>query len=109
MQIQEVKVVAVSALFLEVGEERLWRDVYVESLWVPEFWNPRILNDGENKLRSIAPRRIVGAAVNALGLMRHFRSRADDGRRIVINPRFIGSNTSWFGEIRAIARCVSCH
>ena len=60
MQHQEVEVegVANGAPHLEVDEERLWRDVGVERLWVPAFSHPCILNDDEDKLRSLAPRRL---------------------------------------------------
>ena len=109
MQRQEVEVVEASALCLEVEEERLWRDVCVECFWVPEFLHPRILDDDEDKMRSLAPHRLVGAAVGALGLVRRFRAHSDDGRGIVINHLIVGSYAFWFGELCAIACCVSCH
>ena len=71
--------------------------------------NPHILNDGEDKLRIIALRRLVGAAVGALDLVLRFRVRADNGRGIVINRCVVGFDACWFGELRAISRCVSCH
>ena len=58
MQRQEVEGLATSAPRLEFGDERLWRDVGVERLWVPVFSHPCILNDDEDKLRSLAPRRL---------------------------------------------------
>ena len=97
------------APLLEVGEERLWCEVCVERFWVPKFLHPRILDDGEDKLRSLATRRLVGAAVGALGLVRPFRARAYDGCGIVIDGRVVGSDAFCFGKIRAIARCVGCH
>ena len=78
---------------LDMGEERLWRDVCVERLYFPEFSHPRILDDGEDKLLSLAPRCLVGAAVGALGLVRRFRARTDKGRSIVIKCRVVGSDT----------------
>ena len=74
MQHQEVEVegVANGAPHLEVDEERLWRDVGVERLCVPEFLHPRILNDVKDKLRSLAPLYLVGATVITLRLVRRF-------------------------------------
>ena len=92
-----------------MGKERLWRKIRVERLWVPEFSYPHTLDDGEDKLCSLAPCCLVGAAVGALGLVYRFRARADDGCGIVINCRVIGSDTCWFGRLGAIARFVSCH
>ena len=90
MQRQEVKGVATGAPHLEVGEKRLLCDIGVERLWVPEFLHPRILDDGKDKLHSLTPRRLVGATVGALGIVRRFR--ADDGRGIVIYCRIVGSD-----------------
>ena len=109
MQCHEVEGVADGATQLEVEEERLWRDVYVERFWVPEFLHPHIFDDGKDKLCSLAPRRLVGAAVGVLGLVCRFRARADDSRVIVINLRVVGSDACWFGELRTISRCVICH
>ena len=94
---------------LEAGKERLWHDVCVECFWVPELSYPSILDDVEDKLRSLVAHRLVGAVVVALGLVRRFRARADEGNGIVINRRAVGSNTCWFGKLRSIAHCVSCH
>ena len=109
MQSQEFKVVSAGAPCLEVGEECLWRDVCVGLSWVPEFLQPRSLDYGKDKLCGFAPRRLVGAAVGALGLVRRFCARADDGGSIVINCRVVGSNACWFVKLCAIACCVSCH
>ena len=98
MQSQEFKDVAAGSPRLEVGEERLWHDVCVEHFWVPEFLYPRILDDGKDKLRSLAPRCLVGAAVGALGLVRRFRARADDDCGIVINCRVVGSDACWLAN-----------
>ena len=100
---------ATSAPRLEVGEERHWRDVGVECLCIPDFLHPHILDDGKDKMCSLAPRRLEGAAVGALGLVRRFRTRADDGRGIVIDCCVVGSDACWLGKLRAIARYVSCH
>ena len=97
------------APLLEVVEERLWRDVCVKRFWVSEFLHPRILVDGKNKLCSLAPRHLVGAAVGTLVRVHCFRARADNGRGIVINCPVVGSDACWFGKICAIARCVSYH
>ena len=109
MQCQEVEGVASGAPLLEVEDERLWHDVCLERFWVPEFLHPHILNDGEDTLLILAPRRLVGAAVGTLGLVRRFRVCADNGRGIVIDSRVAGSGACLFSELHAIARCVSCH
>ena len=75
MQQQEVEGMSTCAPHLEVGEKRLWCDVGVKILHVPEFPHPRILDDGEDELSSLLPRRLVGAAVGALGFVRSFRAR----------------------------------
>ena len=90
-----------------MGEESLWRDVSVKRLWVPELSHPRILDDGKNKLHSLAPRRLVCDVVGGLGLVRRFCACADDSRSIFINCCVIGSDACWFGELCAIERCVS--
>ena len=69
IQCQEFEGVADRAPFLEVAEERLWCDICVERFLVPEFSHPRILDYGKDKLHSIAPRCLVGAAVGTLGLV----------------------------------------
>ena len=92
MQSPYVQGVATSAPRLEVREERLWRDVGVERLCVPEFLHPRILDDGEDELCSLALCCLIGAAVGALGLVRRFCSRADDRHGIFIDCRVIGSD-----------------
>ena len=52
---------------------------------------------------------LVGSAVDALGFVRPFRARADDGRGVVIDRRVVGAHSCGFGEICAIARCVRYH
>ena len=94
---------------LEAGKKRLRRDVGVERLRVLEFSHPHILDDGEDELRSLSPRRLLGAAFSAHGFVCRFRARVDDGCGIVIDRRVVGSNTCWFGELCAIARCVRRH
>ena len=107
MKCQDVKGVAEGAPRLEVGEERLWRTVYVECFWVPEFSHPCIIHNGEDKLRSLAPRRLVGAGIVALGPVHRFCARADNNRGIVIDRHVVGSDAFWFGKLHAIAHCVS--
>ena len=94
---------------LEVGKKHLWRDVSEKRLSVLELPHPRILNDGEDELNSLSPRRLVGSAVDALGLVRRFHAHADNVRGIVINLRVVGVNACGFGELCAIARCVRRH
>ena len=55
---------------LEVGEQRLWRDVSVKSLRVSEFLHPRVFDDSKDELHSILPRCLVGSAVGSLGFVR---------------------------------------
>ena len=109
MQCQEVEGVATIAPRLEVGKERLWSYIGVERLWVPEFLHPCILDDNEDKLRSLAPHRLVGAAVGALGLVSRFRQCTDNGHGIFIYSRVIVSDMFWFGKLRAIAHCLRYH
>ena len=94
---------------LEVGQKRLWCDVGVKNLSVSEFPHQRILNNGEDDLRSISPRRLVGAAFSELGLVRRFRARTDDGSGIFIDCHILGANTCGFDELQTLACCVSCH
>ena len=56
MQLQEVKGMENCAPHLEVGEKRLWHDVGIKCLHFSEFPHPRIINDGEDELRSLSPR-----------------------------------------------------
>ena len=93
MQRQEVEGVATCAPRLEVGKKPLWRDVGVKCLCVSEFPHPRILDDGKDELCSILPRCLVGASVGALGLVRRFRSRADDGCGIVTDRHILGAKS----------------
>ena len=95
---------ATSTPLLEVGKERLLRDIGVERLWVPDFLHTHIFDGGKDKLRILTPRRLLGATVGALGLVRRFRARADD-----IDCCVVGSNACWFGELRVIAHFVSFH
>ena len=53
--------------------------------------------------------RLVGAMVGALGLVRRFCARAEDGHDITIDRRVVGSNVCWFGKLCDIARCVGFH
>ena len=69
MQLQEVECMTTHAPCLEVGKKRLWRDVGVKHLSVSEFPHPRILNDGEDELRSLSTCCLVGVAVGALGIV----------------------------------------
>ena len=85
MQRQEVKGIATCAPRLELRKKRIWRDVGVKCLGLLEFPHPRILDDGEDELCSLSPRRLVGAAVGTLGLVSHFCARTDVGRGIVID------------------------
>ena len=85
MKHQEVEGLVTVAPRLEVGKERLWRNIGVERLWVPEFFQPRILDGSKDKLCSLAPLRIVDASFGVFVLVRRFRARADDGRGIVLN------------------------
>ena len=109
MQRQEVEGMETCAPHLEVGEKLLWSDVGVERLCVSKFLHPRILSNGEDELLSLWPRRLVGAAVDALGLVRRFCARADNGCGIVIDCRVVVSNACGFGKLRAIVRCLHCH
>ena len=79
-----------SAPHLEVNEECLWRDVCLECFWVREFLHPCILDDGEDKLRNLVQRCLIGTVVRTLGLVRRFFARADDGCGIVIDRRVAG-------------------
>ena len=72
------------APFLEVGEQHLWIDVSLKSLRVSEFLHPHLCDDGENKLRSLLPLRLVSAAVVSLVLVRCFRARMDNVYGIII-------------------------
>ena len=83
---------AAGAPRLEVYKESLWRNVCVEGFWDPEFSHLRILDDGEDKLISLAPRCFVGATVGALGLVRHSHARAYNGRGIFIDHFVVGSD-----------------
>ena len=109
MQRQEVEGMATYAPHLEVGKKRLWRNAGVEHIRVLELSRPRILDDGEDELRSLLLHRPVNALVGSLGLVSRFRAQADDGRGIVIDHRVVGANICWFGELRAIVCCVCCH
>ena len=109
MQHQEVEGMATCALCLEVDEKCLWFNVGIKSLCDLELPHPRTLDDGEDELRSLLPRRLVGAAVGSIGFVRRFRAHADDGRGIVINRCVVGANSCWFNEFRSIACCVRCH
>ena len=109
MQRQEVESGTNGSPCLEVGEEGLWSNVGVERLRVPEFVHPHIIDDGKDKLRSLAPRLFVGAAVGALGLVCRFWAHAANGRCIVIDCHAVVSDPCWFSELCAIARCVRCH
>ena len=84
-------------------------NVGVERLRVSEFLHPCILNNGEDELRSLLPLRLIGVAVGALGLVRHFRARVDDGSGIVIDLHIVGSNACWFRKLRVILHCIHCH
>ena len=109
MQRQEVEGMATCAPHLEVDEKRLWCNIGVKRLRVSEFPHPHILDDGKDELCSLLPCHLVGAAVGALGFVRHFRARADDSLGIVIDCCIVGDNLCGFGELRSIARCVLCH
>ena len=112
MQSQKVEGMATCAPRLEVGNKCIWCDVSVKRLHVLDLPHPHIFDSGEDELRSLSSRRLVGAAVvvvGAVGFVRHFSARADDSRGIVINSRVVGANSCGFGKIRAIARCVRCH
>ena len=100
---------ATCAPHLKVGEKRLWGDVGLKRLSVLEFLHPHIIDDKEDELRSLSPRRLLGAAVGALGLVHCFRSQAYNSNVISINRRVVGANAYGFGKHCAIARCVSCH
>ena len=91
---------------LEVGNQRLWINVSVQSLRVSEFPHPRVFNNGEDKLHNILPRRFVGATVVSLGFLHYFRARTDDGTGIGIDRRVIIANSCGFDEFCAVARCV---
>ena len=82
---------------LEVGKKRFWRDVGVERLRVSEFLHPHILYNGKDELRRLSPRRLVGAAAGALGFVRRFRARADNGRGIFIDRCVVCSKACRFG------------
>ena len=73
------------------------------------FPHPHILDNSKDDLPSLSPRRLVGAAVGALGCVRCFRACADNSRGIFIDSHVLGANLCGFGELRTIARCVSCH
>ena len=94
---------------LEVGNQRLWSNVSVKSIRVSEFPHPSVFNNGKDKLCSLSPRRLVGAAVGSLGFVRCFRARTDNGRGIVINLRILSANSCGFDEFRAVVRSVRCH
>ena len=100
---------ATGAPHLDVAEERLWHGVGVERPWFPDLSHSLILNDGEDKLLSLVLRRLIGAAVGALGLVRRFRACADDSRDIIIDYCVVGYNACCFGKLCSIARCVSFH
>ena len=61
---------ATCAPHLEVIKKRLWCNVGVKRLSVSEFPHPHILDDGKDELRSVSPRRLVGAAVSTLVFLR---------------------------------------
>ena len=100
---------ATCAPCLEVGEQRLWRDVSIESLRVLEFLHPRVFHDGEDELRSLSPRRLVGNAVGALGFVRGFCAHTNDGRGIIIYCYVVSPPSCGFYELHSVARCVLCH
>ena len=94
---------------LEVGEQRLWRNVSIESLRVLEFPHSCVFDDREDELCSILPRRLVGTALGPLGSVRGFRARTDDGHGIVDNRRVVSSRSCGFNKFRSVACCVRCH
>ena len=109
MQCQEVEGMATCVTQLEMGEQRLWRDVSVKSLCVLEFLHPRVFDDGKDELRSLSPRRIVCAAIGSLGFVCCFHAHTDNGRGIVIDRSVVSANSCGFDEFRAVMRCVRCH
>ena len=109
MQYQKVESTKTHATRLEVGEQRLWRDVRIYCLWVSEFLYPCVFDNGEDELRSLSPRRLVGTVVRTLCFVRGFGSLTDDGRGIVVHCLSVNSNYCGFNECRTVARCVRCH
>ena len=84
MQRQKVESMTTCEYRLQVIEQRFWRDVGVEGLRVLEFPHPSVVNDGEDELCRLLPRRLVGSAVCALFFVRSFREHTDDVRGVVV-------------------------
>ena len=103
MQHQEVEGMATCAPHLEVVKKRLWHNVSVKRLRVSEFLHPCILDDGEDELRRLLPRRLVGVTVGVLGFVHRFRARAGNSRGIFTDCCFVGANSCGFGKFRAIS------
>ena len=51
-------------------------------------------------------RRLVCCAVCALGFVRRFSKRVNNGRSVVVNFFVVGPDSCWFGERLAVARDV---
>ena len=106
MMSQKVKGMTTCAYRLQLRNQCLWLDVSVEVLCLLEFPHPSVFNDGEDKLRCILPRRLVGSAVCTIFSVRSFRARMDNGRGIVVDCCIIFPHPCGFEECRAVERGV---
>ena len=64
---------------------------------------PGVSDYGEYKLSRLLSCCLVCCAVHALGFVRRFGARADDGCSIVVNCLVVIPNYCWFGERLAVA------
>ena len=109
MRRQEVEGMDTCTPCLEVVKQHIFSDVSIESLRVSEFLHPRFFDEGEDELHSLSPRRLVGTAFGALGFVRGFRARTDDGRGIIVDCCIVSVHSCGFDEFRFVAHCVRCH
>ena len=68
--------------------------------------DPGISNDGEDELRRLPSRCLVCCAVRAIGFVRRFSARANDGRSIVVNSFIVVPDSCWFRERLDVASNV---
>ena len=89
-----------------MSEKRFWRDVGVEGLGVADFPFPSVVDNGEDELHRLPPRRIVVSAVGALRFLCSFYACTDNGYDVVVDCGIVHPHPRGFEECHALARDI---